>query len=158
TQVVVICGGFLACLRVFSSLGLLQLDRLVVGLDRLAHTFLLFIAVGLLDGRAAIGVAQLEPEQVAGGVHLGRFGQSRDRSIVVTGAGRLVGNGEFFVQRLYGVRFFGCLLLRLLHLFGLFRRHSLSLGLVRQLFLHVEVEHVLVERHREVGEVINLFI
>src|SRR5207245_7532827 len=122
-KVVVISRETLGCIGVFVIRDpLLQFHRFLIGLDGGIQTLLLFRRIGLLVGRESIRISQLEPDQVATGVHLVGLIQRRNRSVVVLTLDRGVSRGQFLVQGLDSVDLFLLLLLLLLHLLYLLRR------------------------------------
>ncbi len=97
----------------------LQVDGLLIVSNGVAIALGLLRGVGLLGAGAKIGITQAGPEQVARGIHLRGFIQSGDGGFEIARLHGLVGERQFFVQRLYRVDFLGSLFLRFLHLLQL---------------------------------------
>ena len=110
--------------------------------------FLLFRRIRLRACRHAIGVAQLEPDQIASGIDLIRFVQCGDRGLVVFRVARRRSCLEFFVQRTDGLVFSGCFGSCFLLGFQLFWRHPLRLGLRGRLFLQIDILRGFLEADR----------
>ena len=125
---------------------------LVIGCGHLV-TLLFLFGIGLLGGRHAVGIAEFEPDQIAGVVDLVGFIQGGDCGLEVAGIGSRFGGIKFFVECadgfLFTLDFGGSLRPR----FGLFRGHSLGLGCVHLFFLQVDVLHRFVQAHRDVSKV-----
>src|SRR5208282_3602523 len=148
----IIVGIFLCRLR-----GAAQVNCLLVIGCRQFVTLLFFGGIGLLGPRHAVGVAEFEPDQIAGAVDLVGFVQGSDCGLEVAGIGSCLGGGQSFVERANGLPFALCLSQSLLRLRGLFSVQSLALDCCRLLFFQVEVQQLFVHAYRDVVDVPEFF-
>ena len=154
-KVVVVCSQFLVVVGILLCRlrGAAQLQCLfVIGYGQLV-AFLFFGGIGLLGRRQSVGVAELEPDQIARVVDLVGFIEGGDGGIEVAGIGSRLGGIKLLIQRADGTFFllgFGGSLLRFR---DLFRRQSLPLGHARLLLLQVEVQRCFVQPYRDTIEV-----
>src|SRR5262249_3501076 len=136
---------------------LLQFDGFLVRGDSGVEPLLLFSRIGLLGGGEAIVVAELEPDQVAAGIHLVGLIQGGDGLVVVASVGAGLGGAQFLVEALDGIGFLGLLGLGLLHRLYLLGRQTLALGGIFLLLLHVKVQGVFIELNLVTIDVVQLF-
>ena len=111
-----------------------------------------FRRIGLLGCGYAIGVAELEPDEVARSVNLIGGLEIGNGGIKVAGIGGDLGRGQLLVQLLDCADFLLLFLLRFLLSLDLFRSQALALGGLRGLLFQVEVEGVLIQRDRNFAE------
>ena len=100
-QIVVVSGKLLTRVLLFGvGMGRLQIDRFLIGVDSLLVTILLLRRIGLLVSGHAIRVAELEPEEVATGIDVGRVLQSSDCALKIARISRGLGGQQFLIERL----------------------------------------------------------
>ena len=129
---------------------LLEIDGFLIICDCSLQSLGLFRGIGLLRRRSAIGIGQLEPEQVPRGVHLCGFGQNLNRGVVIASRRGLGGSGKLLIQRLHCVCFFRRLFLLLLDLLQLLGSHSLLLSSLGLFLLQVKVHRDFIQTHRNI--------
>src|SRR5208282_3446304 len=133
SQLLVIVSLFLSGFRSGA-----QVDGLLVIGGGHFETLLLFVGIGLLGRRHAVGVGQLEPDEIAGAVDLVGFRQGGDGGFVIAGTGSCVSGVQLFVKRAHRLLFSCGFGVGFVHLRGLFWSHPLP-GCGGVLFLQVEV-------------------
>ena len=157
-QIVVVSGKLLTRVLLFGvGMGRLQIDRFLIGIDSLLVTILLLRRIGLLVSGHAIRVAELEPQQVPGGVNVGRVLQSSDGPVKIPSITSGLGGQQLLVQRfdrhVLFLRFRLGLLLRL----QLLRSQALALRLCRRFLLQINVLGEFIQADGNAAHVIHLF-